>query len=425
MNHPAAFTRLSNGRQDFETTESKKYSTDSKGGVSVRRLFAIAMALALLAFSVAPAAAATDPHITVNDKDATAALAAVVESNELMAPVDALAKAIGAQLTVSADGREYTLSATGYSIVFEEGKTAAIVNGAVRQAPVAPHKSGDKLMVPVRFVAQGLGTYNTLDAATGNLSIMTGRYLVEKTNKAGSVNQKMVAKMLMAMKLSGADLPGGTMNMTIDMDMNAHLNNQNMLMTMKTGDMDVMGVKVPGMTMTMAMKENKLYMKSNQAGDKWQVLPTAAKIDPKEMLSSPQFKDLSPEKLQGELLDSSTITISGTETVNNVQAVKVNMYMSDKGFEKLMNDVFDSLLKAEGAKGGVAMPEMKVKISNMSASYLIDPATGFAYQSNMEMRLSISMKMDGETADIDMGLKMNTQSTPTDEAITWPADLPK
>lgn len=258
----------------------------------MRRLFTIVMALALLAFSVAPAAAATDPHITVNDKDATAVLTPVVENNELMAPIDALAKAIGAALTVN--GQEYTLSATGSSIVFEEGKTAAIVNGAVRQAPVAPHKSGDKLLVPVAFLAQGLGTYTTLDAATGNLSVMTGRYLVEKTNKAGNVNQKMVAKMLMAMKLSGADLPGGTLNMTIDMDMNAHLNNQNMLMTMKTGDMDVMGIKVSGMTMTMAMKENKIYMKSNQAGDKWETLPVAAQIDPKELLSSPQFKDLSP-----------------------------------------------------------------------------------------------------------------------------------
>lgn len=391
----------------------------------MRRLLAIAMALALLAFSVAPVAAATGPHVTINDQDATAALAPVVESNELMAPIDALAKAIGAELTVSADGREYTLSATGYSIVFEEGKTAAIVNGAVRQVPVAPHKSGDKLLVPVHFVAQGLGTYNTLDAATGNLSIMTGRYLVEKTNKAGDMNQKMVAKMLMAMKLSASDLPGGAMNMTIDMDLNAHLNNQNMRMTMKTGDMDVMGIKVPGMTMEMAMKDNKLYMKSPQTRDKWQALPATAKVDPKAMLSSPQFKDLSPEKLQGELLNSSTITITGTETVNNVQAVKVNMYMNDKGFEQLMNDVFDSLFKAQGAQASVEMPEMKVKISNMSASYLIDPATGFPYQSNMELRLSISMKMDGETAGIDMGLKMNTQSTPTDEAIAWPADLPK
>ena len=112
-------------------------------------------------------------QIVINDKTATIDSEPIIKDNRTYVPFRALAEAFGAKVDYDDADRTVTATLNGTTVVMTIGSNTYTVNGATQTMDVAPFISGDRTMVPVRFVAEAFGievipTYN-VDGTTADI----------------------------------------------------------------------------------------------------------------------------------------------------------------------------------------------------------------------------------------------------------------
>ncbi len=98
-----------------------------------------------------------------------------LRNNRVMVPVRLVAEALGGSVTWSASNRTITVRTSGKTVVLTVGRSAATVNGrrTILDAPVEIHRG--RAFVPVRFIAEALGFQVEWDGTQRAVWITSGK----------------------------------------------------------------------------------------------------------------------------------------------------------------------------------------------------------------------------------------------------------
>lgn len=107
--------------------------------------------------------AATPVQVSVNDKPLAAT--AIVRNGRVLLPFRSIFSALGAAVSYQAIGHRVFAHRGGDSLSLTIGSAMAALNGFPVKLDAAPQIAGERLFVPVRFVAQALGARVQYDAA--------------------------------------------------------------------------------------------------------------------------------------------------------------------------------------------------------------------------------------------------------------------
>ena len=103
------------------------------------------------------AQAETPIRLVVDGVQIQTDVAPVLEGNRVLVPIRAVTEALGFEVTWNGSTRTATLIRGDTIIVLTADKAEALVNGQVVTLDVPPTIRSDRMMVPVRFVAEGVG----------------------------------------------------------------------------------------------------------------------------------------------------------------------------------------------------------------------------------------------------------------------------
>ena len=106
--------------------------------------------------------AATPVQVSVNDKPLAAS--AIVRNGRALLPFRSIFSALGAAVSYQAAGHRVFAHRGSDSLTLRIGSATATLNGFPVKLDVTPQIAGERLYVPVRFVAQALGARVQYDA---------------------------------------------------------------------------------------------------------------------------------------------------------------------------------------------------------------------------------------------------------------------
>jgi len=86
-------------------------------------------------------------------------LAALVDGQHVYVPLRSMFEALGAAVTVSADGRTIRAEKSGASVAVTLGRREVVINGETRPLDVPPLRYHGIVLVPVRVISEALGAY--------------------------------------------------------------------------------------------------------------------------------------------------------------------------------------------------------------------------------------------------------------------------
>ena len=110
---------------------------------------------AVLLFAASPAFAI---DVVVEDQTLTLDQPPVIEQGRTLVPMRAIFEALGADVDYNAQNRVITSHRNGDTIVLQVGSQQATVNGKALTLDVAPTIYNSRTLVPVRFIAESLGS---------------------------------------------------------------------------------------------------------------------------------------------------------------------------------------------------------------------------------------------------------------------------
>jgi hypothetical protein len=86
-------------------------------------------------------------------------LAALVKDGQIYVPLRSMFEQMGADVSVSADGKTITAAKAGSSVAVTLGRAEVLINGESRPLDVPPMLYHGVVLVPVRVISEGLGAY--------------------------------------------------------------------------------------------------------------------------------------------------------------------------------------------------------------------------------------------------------------------------
>jgi hypothetical protein len=340
-----------------------------------------------------------------------------MENSRTLVPVRALAEKLGFVVGWDEADQRVTLTKGETVIQLWIGSTKVVVNGKESQIDVAPTKVNDRTFVPVRFVSEQLGTYVAWDNETQSVKVSSGQGLLEQLSKQQNqkTDMKSTMDMQLVMTMSNAAAPGASITMTMPMHMDTHMYQNNMLMS-TTIDM---GAALPGMekmTMLQALKDGVMYMQ-DPTTQQWQEI---GKFDLSGELPTGNFGGLDMTqlmKLSESMMKDVDVTIGGVEVLNGVSVVRMDMDMSKLNLNEFLSQ-FTAL------SGMPAELELDMQIDRLVMTSWINPATGHAPKSTMDLAMKMTLPMeDGQSMTMTMTMIGTTLSEQVSEPIVWPAGL--
>lgn len=117
------------------------------------------------------AAIAAAAPLTVSVNDRPLPVAALVERGRALVPMRSIFAALGAGVVYDSASHRVTAHRGSDSVVVVLGSTTAHLNGFPIALDVAPHIAGDRVYVPLRFVAQALGARVSYDGAARTIFV--------------------------------------------------------------------------------------------------------------------------------------------------------------------------------------------------------------------------------------------------------------
>jgi len=117
------------------------------------------------------AQAETTVRLVVDGVEVQTDVPPVIENMRTLVPVRAVTEALGFEVEWDQETRTATLTKGKTTIQLTEGSSEAVVNGEKVTLDVAPFIVSDRMMVPVRFVAEQIGLYVDWDQETRTVLI--------------------------------------------------------------------------------------------------------------------------------------------------------------------------------------------------------------------------------------------------------------
>jgi endonuclease YncB( thermonuclease family) len=151
------------------------------------------LAIIIFLFPAIIALAAQPILITVDGRPLSVDAPPVMRDNRVLVPLRGIFEALGATVRWDAGTQTITGSRGDRTVILTIGNRQATVNGNSVSLDVPPAVIGGRTMVPVRFIADGLGARATWDAHLRTVSIRTdGVIPAAPTTPAIAVRQAVV-----------------------------------------------------------------------------------------------------------------------------------------------------------------------------------------------------------------------------------------
>lgn len=394
----------------------------------MKRIARMTAALALVVGLMAPsAAAAAEPPIQVLLQGAPVQFDAepFIENNRTLVPLRALSERLGFKVDWLESEQRITLTKDGKTVVLWVGKLDAQVDGKPFTLEVAPKIQGNRTFVPVRFISEQLGANVFWDGEKRHIRVTPSGAsdpdaLAWLTASPATQNEKMLIKGDFALQMTS---PGET-PVNMKGQLNFHAVGQEML-----GQMDLFmvmqGVDLPAAKLEMAVRNGFMWMKmgggmfGSSAPASWQEIGPIGELgaktpgSPAAQLPGAGLGSLSPAdlaKLTATIKDQVSITFGSSEVRDGKKLVRLDVDMSRIDFTKLLSTMLGGELG--DLPTATEMPKINAKLS-----ILAEEATKIVRGATLDATMSGN---DGE----QLVMKFNISADPTQQAITWPADLP-
>jgi phosphate transport system substrate-binding protein len=151
----------------------------------VKKLWAILLALfvALSAGAGVGTAvyAAEGPVLEIDGVSVAADMAPVVKNGTTLVPLRLVTETLGAAVSWNQAASQATIVTAGYTVVFTVGSTNCTVNGAQKTLTGAPENINNRVMAPIRVLAESIGAEVAYDEAANKATV---KYF---SNMSGSV----------------------------------------------------------------------------------------------------------------------------------------------------------------------------------------------------------------------------------------------
>lgn len=292
----------------------------------MRRLLAWMMVLSLLLMP-ALAQAETAVRLVVDGVEIETDVAPVLEENRTLVPIRAVTEALGFEVAWDPDTRTATLTRGETTILLTADNPEVLVNGEPVTLDVAPAIRSDRMMVPVRFVAEQIGLEVGWDQET--LTVLIG----SAAPAAPTVDPAALALVQRAQEAENVRGTGG-FTMTMDGGMIVLTSEMSMDIYQASPDESItyFTVRMLGeeLSSAVAVYGEKMWMK-DETGT-W-VAMSLEDVVPADPISDPtSLASLNPADVSWASVTLSQQTYEGTE----MQVV--TMIVDEAGFAELLGD---------------------------------------------------------------------------------------
>lgn len=380
----------------------------------MKRVARITAALLLAVGLVASPAAAAEPPIQVLLQGAPIQFDAepLIENNRTLVPLRALSERLGFVVGFDDVERRITLTKGSDVLTLWVGKTEAMVNGKSFTLDVAPQiLQNNRTFVPLRFISEHLGAKVFWDGALRHVRV---------TPKGQSDPDALVwlnAKPAAPMQRS---LTKGEFRYTITNPGSAPVEMAGSMTILTEGKESlgeitlmapVLGAQVPVGKMEIATRNNFAWLRmtgamAQGAPATWQPVGAAGEADGASAVLA-----VSPEQLTGlvtSMQDQMHVSFGQAEPIGTTQMVRLEVDLSDLRFDQILGDLF-----------GEVVPAAEMPAMSSTLSILMEAETKYVRAMTMEASIAAPPGQPG-----GMTMQMSFTMDPTEQRITWPADLP-
>lgn len=379
----------------------------------MKRVARFAAALLLAVGLVASPAAAAEPPIQVVLQGAQIQFDAepFVENGRTLVPIRALSERLGFTVGWVEAEQKITLTKGSDVLVLWVGKLDATVNGKSFTLDVAPQIQNSRTFVPLRFISEHLGAKVYWDGANRQARVTAKGQsdpdaLVWLSAKPAAPLQRSVTK--------------GEFRFTMSDPTSAPVEMSGSMQVLTDGKESFgeiammapyMGVQVPVGKIELATRNNFIWMRMTgamaaQVPAGWQPVGT---VD--EAGSANAALAVSPAQLT-EMLTSMQeqmhVSFGQAEPIQGVAMVRLEVDLSDLQFGQLLGDLL-----------GGAIPATELPGMDGTLSILIEAESKNPRAMTMDAKVSAPPGEQGA-----MTIHLSFTIDPTEQRITWPADLP-
>lgn len=377
----------------------------------MKRLLALLVAVVVIMTGAVNAAAASDVKVFIDDKEVQSQVSAYTEGGRTLVPVRALAESLGFTVAWDPAERRITLSKEGSEIVLWVDSNRVLVNGKEDTIDVPAKITNGSTFVPVRFVAEKLGSVVYWDSKANGAKVFSPKGLFASLEQAGTTPADMKGTFDIegTTEMAGEGLPGGKATVPVSMHMEMQQYQGDALMSMTT---KVPGVPNADQTVQMFTRGGKVFMQ-NPATGAWTAVST---LDPSQGFDPSSVVKGLPDitKLDQSAMNQVQVTLGGTEEIDGVKVVRLDVDMSKVDMQAIIDAVMKSMgLAEQGA-------QMTMQVDHMRASYWIQPENRFPRKSVVDMAYTMTVTAQGTTMNIGLTMKMTMQAQPLSEPIKFP-----
>ncbi|HYG56692.1 MAG TPA: stalk domain-containing protein [Symbiobacteriaceae bacterium] len=384
----------------------------------MKRVWRFLLSLCLLIALISPVAAAEqNVKVLLDDVEVQFDQQPFVESGRTLVPIRVLAELLGFEVAWDEPEQKITLTKGDTTIVLWVDSTKVLVNGKEGTIDVPAKVLGGRTFVPIRFIAETLGTHVGWDNDKQAAVVTSGTRLTEKAmrQQQAAPNYKMTADIAQVATVTGEGLPPAGLTVPTETHIDGHFFNNEMLLKVTTSAAGQQAV------IDMAGLNGKLYQKATTAV----ALPVAqgwmqiADYDPNDVGSMVNGVDVS--RIDKDLMNQAAVTVLGTEDLDGTSVVKVKVDLSKLDMQSLI----DQLSKAGVTGAGGQAPNTTYTINNYVLTYWIDPVTSVLRKVDMAMDLVIVTSGAQGTQTVALTITGAVKYQPTSDPIAWPTDLPR
>lgn len=379
----------------------------------------------LLAIPAMAAGAAVENKVNFEvNGDPVIAAQLVNKDGVSMVAANTFARFAGATVEWTSDNT-FTITENGTTMSFTVGKKEALLGDKSVTLPVVPVRSGEEVLLPLRFVTNAFGFEVAWDAQQRAISLnreetkdgMTPSELLAKStlasqkyNTYGMEGNMDINMQVMADGKKVEEAPG-----KMSMTMSGQIQSQPMQIYMKQ-NMAVPAAteQMPEMTVETYLTEDKMYMKA--PGQEWTVM---------DMPFGPEFwkqqQDIQsdPLKAAAQMKEMGMLLNFGNDvTVNGKDYYVVNASLDMNKFRQSIDKILQQALAGMPQEAGAVSPEeMQQQIQKFMNNAFIDYY--YTILVNKETLISDFVK-----ASMQMNFAMNTSDLPQPEGAAQ-EDMPK
>ena len=317
-----------------------------------------------------PALASPQVKITVDDQTIALDTVPVFRGNSILIPARQIVESMGGDVYWNQIERAVTIKKGDTTIILILNNKIAQVNGQEIEMPQPPVLVNNKLMVPLRFVTEGLKAKVEWDAKTSTVKIFTPQNvdqeplaLLEESNKKSQEMKQYSADLDADIDIDTA-VAGIAQKIKFSMvgDMKIDAAKQDFSIIGKVGIKQ--GMVNQEFNLEMVMKDKTMYFKEPTSG-KWQKLSA----DSGELGSFNQSFSQSVEKqvyLQ-EMIDQAkdegfyrTVSFAGEKNINGIDTKGIFVEINGLKFANLLREVMPQIYQEAGIEEKSAIDQEEV-----------------------------------------------------------------